>query len=199
MAGSPNEATRETRQCWRATRAKSPVAWLAGVRASVVAGKRVTTVERRERRKVAVRRTERRKRKPKRVPARANRRWHQPGANGMADTERLNGALGDEAKSRSLSTEHPPTGKPDAGEPPVRFGGRGSGHVRSPYPYRHPLTAYRGLYRAKSWRMTSSMGTSSISMSCTGSSSRRALQAGMTRSRLTLSFTVPGSPATSSP
>ena len=122
MAGSPNEATRETRQCWRATRAKSPVAWLAGVRASVVAGKRVTTVERRERRKVAVRRTERRKRKPKRVPARANRRWHQPGANGMADTERLNGALGDEAKSRSLSTEHPPTGKPDAGEPPVRFG-----------------------------------------------------------------------------
>ena len=27
----------------------------------------------------------------------------------------------------------PPTGEPDAGDPPVRFGGRGS--VRSPYPY----------------------------------------------------------------
>ena len=32
--------------------------------------------------------------------------------------------------------QRPRTGKPDAGEPPVRFGGRGSGHVRSPYPYR---------------------------------------------------------------
>ena len=48
MAGSPNEGTRETRRCWWAKRANSPRAWLAGVRASVVAGKRVTTVERRD-------------------------------------------------------------------------------------------------------------------------------------------------------
>jgi hypothetical protein len=53
MAGSPNEATRETRQCWRVVRAKRPAAGLAGVRASVVAAQRVTTVARRERRKVA--------------------------------------------------------------------------------------------------------------------------------------------------
>ena len=102
MAGSPNEATRDTRQCWRAARAKSPAAGLAGVipftvrnctvfslgmvqsrgangiRASVVAGKRVTTVEQRERRKVEVWRTERRKRKPTRVPARASQWWNQP-------------------------------------------------------------------------------------------------------------------------
>ena len=99
--------------------------------------KRVTTVERRERRKVEVRRTKSRKRKPTRVPARASQRWYQPSAIGTGDTERLPGVIGDEAKSRSLSTaKHPPTGKPDAGEPPVRFGGRGGGHVRSPYPYR---------------------------------------------------------------
>ena len=136
MVGSPNEETKETRQCWRVRRAYRPRTWLAGVRASVVAEKRVMTVERRERRKVEVRRTERRKRKPTRVPARAHRWWNQPSAIGLGDTERLTDGLGDEAKSRSLSTEHPPTGKPDAGEPPVRFGGRGSGHVRSPYPYR---------------------------------------------------------------
>ena len=136
MAGSPNEETRETRQCWRVRWAHRPRTWLAGVRASVVAEKRVTTVERRERRKVEVLRTERRKRKPTRVPARASQWWNQPSAIGLGDTERLTDGLGDEAKSRSLSTEHPLTGKPDAGDPPVRFGGRGSGYVRSPYPYR---------------------------------------------------------------
>ncbi len=135
MVGSPNEETRETRWMRRAKRAESPCACPAGVRASVVAVKRVTTVERRARRKVEVRRTERRKRKPTRVPVRASQWWNQPSAIGLGDTERLTDALGDEAKSRSLSTEHPPTGKPDAGDPPVRFGGRGSGHGCSPYPY----------------------------------------------------------------
>jgi hypothetical protein len=48
MAGSPNEVTRETRRCWWAKRANSPRAWLVGVRASVVAEKRVTTVEPRD-------------------------------------------------------------------------------------------------------------------------------------------------------
>ena len=97
-----------------------------------------------------MRRTERRNNKPTRVPARAHRWWNQPSAIGLGDTECLTDELGDEAKSRSLSTEHPPTGKPDAGEPPVRFGGRGSGHPLSlplspgngewspPAPLRHP-------------------------------------------------------------
>jgi len=48
MVGSPNEETRETRRCWWAKRAHRPRAWLAGVRASVVAMKRVTTVEPRD-------------------------------------------------------------------------------------------------------------------------------------------------------
>ena len=52
MAGSPNEATREPHQCWWVRMANSQRTWLVGVRASIVAKKRVTTVERRERRKV---------------------------------------------------------------------------------------------------------------------------------------------------
>ena len=48
MAGSLNEETRETRWRWWAKRANSPRAWPAGVRASVVAEKRVTTVEPRD-------------------------------------------------------------------------------------------------------------------------------------------------------
>ena len=71
---------------------------------------------------------------PKRVPARAYRRRRQPGAIDWAGTESLDVILGDEAKSRSLSTEHPPTGKPDAGEPPVRFGGRGGVYRAIPTP-----------------------------------------------------------------
>lgn len=58
MAGSPAEIIRATRQCWRVRMAKSQRHRLAGVRASVVAIKRVMTVERRERRKVEVARTE---------------------------------------------------------------------------------------------------------------------------------------------
>ena len=141
MAGRAPAIIREPRPCWWVRRAKSPRIWRAGVRASIVAEKRVTTVEPRERRKVEVRRTERRKRKPTRVPARANRWWNQPSVNGLGDTERLTDGLGDEAKSRSLSTENPLTGKPDAGDPPVRFGGRGGG-----YPLSLPLSlaAFRG-------------------------------------------------------
>ncbi len=134
MAGSPRAVTRETRRGWRVRRANRPRTWPAGVRASVVARKRVMTVERRERRKVEVRRTERRNRKPTRVPARASQWWNQPSAMGLGDTERLTDGLGDEAKSRSLSIEYPLTGKPDAGDPPVRFGGRGSGVAALPTP-----------------------------------------------------------------
>ena len=134
MVGSPNEETRETRRCWWAKRANSPRAWLAGVRASVVAEKRVTTVEPRDAGRWKCRRTERRKRRPPRVPARASQWWNQPSAIGLGDTEGLTDGLGDRAKSRSLSTEHPLTGKPDAGDPPVRFGGRGGAHHAIPTP-----------------------------------------------------------------
>jgi len=62
---------------------------------------------------------------PARVPARANQRWNTSSADDLTDTEGLAGILGDEAKSRSPSQEYPLTGEPDAGDPPVRFGGRG--------------------------------------------------------------------------
>jgi hypothetical protein len=40
-------------------------------------------------------------------------------------------SLGTARSARFSSTENPLTGKPDAGNPPVRFGGRGSGHPLS--------------------------------------------------------------------
>ena len=135
MVGSPSAEIRETRRGqaeFMATMPEEPPGGSQSVRSS-----EETSNDRgaKGRRKVEVRRTERRKSKPTRVPARANRWWNQPSGIGLGDTERLTDGLGDEAKSRSPSTEHPPTGKPDAGDPPVRFGGRGRGHVRSPYPY----------------------------------------------------------------
>jgi len=40
------------------------------------------------------------------------------------------------ASDRStLSEVRPPTGEPDAGDPPVRFGGGGAGPLGPPYPY----------------------------------------------------------------
>src|SRR5580693_9836126 len=72
--------------------------------------------------------------KPARVPARAHQRWNPSSAYDLIGTESLADILGDEAKSRSPSKECPLTGKPDAGNPPVRFGGRG-GALRYPYPY----------------------------------------------------------------
>ena len=145
MAGRPGTGIRETRRCWWVRRANSPRTWPAGVRASVVAKKRVTTVERRERRKVEVRRTERRNHKPTRVPARANRWWNQPSALRLEDTERLTYALRDEAKSRSLSKEHPLTGEPDAGNLHVRFGGRGGGNTLSlPLSFARFMATIRG-------------------------------------------------------
>jgi hypothetical protein len=134
MVGSLSEVTRETRRCWWAKRTNSPRAWLAGVRASVVAMKRVMTVEPRDAGRWKCRKTGRRKRKPTRVPARASQWWNQPSAIGLGDPEGLSDELGDRAKSRSLSRENPPTGKPDAGDPPVRFGGRGGAHHAIPTP-----------------------------------------------------------------
>ena len=91
------------------------------------------------------------KKEPTRVPARAGRWWSSPGAIGLVKTERLTGAPGDEAKRRSLSTEHPPTGEPDAGDPPVRFGGRGAA-IRSSYPYQAAGAKGDGLReREASW------------------------------------------------
>ena len=131
MVGSPSAEIRETRRgqaVFRAARSEEPPGGSQSVRSSDEAGNDRGA---KGRRKVEERRAERRKRKPTRVPARANRWWNQPGAIDLGDTERLTCGLGDEAKSRSPSQENPLTGKPDAGDPPVRFGGRGGGHPLS--------------------------------------------------------------------
>ena len=143
MVGSPNAIIRETRQCWRVRRADRPRAWLAGVRASVVALKRVMTVERRDAGRWQCGDPKDGEKKPTRVPARASQWGSPPSAIGLGDTERQTAALGDEAKSRSLSTEHPPTGEPEAGDPPVRFGGRGKVQSLVPTPISNPHTAQR--------------------------------------------------------
>ena len=44
--------------------------------------------------------------------------------------------LGSDMRSTSLRREHSSTGEPDAGNPPVRFGGRGGAAMRRSYPYR---------------------------------------------------------------
>jgi hypothetical protein len=63
--------------------------------------------------------------KPTRVPARANRWWNQPSAIDLAGPNVWPTPLETARRARSSSPETPLTGKPDAGNPPVRFGGRG--------------------------------------------------------------------------
>ena len=63
--------------------------------------------------------------KPARVPAKANQRWIWPSAIDWTGTESPAGTLWELTQSGSSSKEHPLTGEPDAGDPPVRFGGRG--------------------------------------------------------------------------
>ena len=72
--------------------------------------------------------------KPARVPARANQRWHAARIKALLDTESPKVILGDECEKPLPLARDPLTGKPDAGDPPVRFGGRG-GALRHPYPY----------------------------------------------------------------
>ena len=78
--------------------------------------------------------------KPARVPARANQRWHAARIKALLDTESPKVILGDECEKPLPLARDPLTGKPDAGDPPVRFGGRG-GALRHPYPYCSALSA----------------------------------------------------------
>jgi hypothetical protein len=82
--------------------------------------------------------------KPTRVPARASQWWNSPSAIDLASTEGLTAIRGDRAKSALSLQENPLTGKPDAGNPPVRFGGRGSGH-----PLSLPLSLFRSEFCRK--------------------------------------------------
>ena len=129
MAGSHIEIIRETRwgqTVFMAGKPEEPPGGSQSVRSSGEAGNDRGA---KGRRKVEVRRTERRRRKPTRVSARTNRWRNQPSAIGLGDTERLTDALGD--RRRAAPSWKPLTGKPDAGDPPVRFGGRGGAKASS--------------------------------------------------------------------
>ena len=82
--------------------------------------------------------------KPARVPARAHQRWHPPSAIDLADTESPRDILGNECEKPLPLARDPLTGKPDAGNPPVRFGGRG-GALRHPYPYQADFAQYGAI------------------------------------------------------
>ncbi len=134
MVGSTPAITRETRQCRWARWANSPRAWLPGVRASVVAKKRVTTVEPWDAGRWKCEGQKRRDQQNQRaVPARANRWWNPTEHHWTwvrLERPRFD-ALWDEAKSRSLSQGAPTDWRhADAGDPPVRFG-EGGGHPLS--------------------------------------------------------------------
>src|ERR1035441_3579848 len=110
-----------------------------GVRASVVARKRVTSVEPRD----AGRWKEEEQNNGRPTDASARTGYaadgDPPSAIDLAGTACLAGILV-RAKSGMHLAETPPTGKPDAGNPPVRFGGRGEVNPSS-----LPLSAARTL------------------------------------------------------
>ena len=103
----------------------------AGVRASIVALKRVTSAERRD----AGRWKDGKQNDGRQTDASAQAGYavvgDQPSAIDLAVTESLADILVRDRQCPHLA-ETPLTGKPDAGNPPVRFGGRG--RVQSPAP-----------------------------------------------------------------
>ena len=134
MAGSPPAVIRETRRGqteFMAEKPEEPPGGSQSVRSSDEAGNDRGAKGTQESGSMTNRTTDK---EPKRVPVRAYRRRSQPSVIGLVDTEGLCVILRDEAKSRSLSTENPLTGKPDAGNPPVRFGGRGGANLAIPTP-----------------------------------------------------------------
>ena len=89
--------------------AQRPKSRPMGVRASVVAVKRVMTVERRDAGRWKDDRRNTGQTKPARVPARANQRWNTPSAYDLARTEGLAGILGDEREMPLLPLAREPT------------------------------------------------------------------------------------------
>src|ERR1022692_2238089 len=114
------DLSRATRRSWPPGPKNRP----PGVRASVVAKKRVTSVEPRD----AGRWKEEEQNNGRQTDASARKGYaadgDPPSAIDLAGTACLAGILVC-AKSGTHLAETPPTGKPDAGNPPVRFGGRG--------------------------------------------------------------------------
>jgi len=109
-----------TRRSWPQRPKNRPI----GVRASVVAKKRVTSVEPRD----VGRWKDEEQNNGRQTDASARKGYaadgDQPSAIDLAGTACLAGILV-RAKNGTHLSETPLTGKPDAGNPPVRFGGRG--------------------------------------------------------------------------
>ena len=119
-----------------------------GVRASIVAKKRVTSVEPRD----AGRWKDQEQNNGRQTDASARQGYAAvgvpPSAIDLADTAGLAEILMS-AQSRHL-IETPPTGKPDAGNPPVRFGGRGGATSAIPTPI--PQSKDGALHNRGHWR-----------------------------------------------
>jgi hypothetical protein len=101
------------------------------VRASVVAKKRGNSRGVKGTQEGGKMRTRNTEDEPARVSVRASQWWKQPSAIDLVETERLNASLGTALTALPLERV-PLTGKPDAGDPPVRFGRRGSGNPAIP-------------------------------------------------------------------
>jgi len=118
--GKPGDLSGTTRRSWPHGPKNRPT----GVRASVVARKRVTSVAPRD----AGRWKEEEQNNGRQTDASARKGYaadgDPPSAIDWAGTACLAGILV-RANSCTHLTETPLTGKPDAGNPPVRFGGRG--------------------------------------------------------------------------
>ena len=131
MAGSVSEVSRET--CSGSTRCswpQGPKSRPAGVRAPVVARKRLTSVEPRDVGKWK----DEEQNNGRQTNASARKGYAVAGAWPSAidseSTERLADILMRGTICPHLA-EKPLTGKPDAGDPPVRFGGRGGAKAPS--------------------------------------------------------------------
>ena len=139
MAGRPSAGIRETRSGATEFMLKSRRAARNGVRASVVAVKRVTTVERRERREIEESWPERQKINRCECLQRLCRKRRKPSAYDLV--ELLDRRFSWRPRDNVLSPGNGNllTGEPDAGNPPVRFGGRGDGT-----PFSLPLSGLEG-------------------------------------------------------
>ena len=134
--GKQGDLLGSTRSSWPA---EGPKSRSAGVRASIVARKRVMSVELRD----VGRWKDEEQNNGRQTNASARKGYAVAGAWPSAIDSESTGGLADilvRGADRPHLAEKSPTGKPDAGNPPVRFGGRGGAKAPS-----LPLSGVHGI------------------------------------------------------